>query len=203
MTTDVAARMEQVLGQPPRMQPIAVGALGEGERDVIERIRALTNYPPEKPVHSFFTTLAHQPALFEAYMELGISAMGSASLPLRERELLILRTSWLCGAPYPFGEHVVTAKAAAGLSDDDIARIKQGSQAGGWSEQDRSLLKAAEELHADAMISDETWAALAAWLQPGELIELLMIVGHYHMTAFLQNSLRFGLNEGRHGLEAR
>lgn len=201
MTTDVAARMEQVLGQPPRLEPLDYEALGARELELIERLRALTANPPEKPVHSFFTTLAHQPAFFEAYLQLGITAMGSASLGRRERELLILRTGWLCGAPYQFGEHVISGKAA-GLDDADIARIKEGSTAEGWNEQDRGLLKAAEELHADSMIAEQTWASLAAWLKPGELIELMMIVGHYHLTAFVQNSLRFAINPGRSGLAA-
>lgn len=198
---DVAARMEQVLGQPQRIAPLDEATLGERERELIARMRDLTAFPREQPIHTFFATLAHQPAFFEAYMQLGITAMGSATLGLRERELLILRTGWLCGAPYQFGEHVISGKAA-GLDGDDIERIKQGSSASGWSDADRSLLAAAEELHADAMISEATWASLAAWLAPGELIELMMIVGHYHLTAFIQNSLRFGLNPGRAGLAA-
>lgn len=201
VTADVAARMEQVLGKPPRLEPLNTDALSESELALIERLRELTAYPRDKPIHTFFATLAHQPAFFEAYMQLGITAMGSASLGLRERELLILRTGWLCGAPYQFGEHVISGKAA-GLTDEDIARIKQGSAAEGWNERDHGLLKAAEELHADAMISEETWASLAAWLTPGELIELMMIVGHYHLTAFVQNSLRFAINPGREGLAA-
>jgi alkylhydroperoxidase family enzyme len=201
MTADVAARMEQVLGKPPRIEPLADAEIGERERNLILRMREITAYPREAPVHPFFTTLAHQPDFFEAYMQLGITAMAGASLGKRERELLILRTGWLCGAPYQFGEHVVSAKAI-GVGAEEIERIKQGSDAPGWSARDRGLLKAAEELHADAMIAEETWASLAAWLEPGELIELMMIVGHYHMTAFIQNSLRFGLNPDRHGLAA-
>lgn len=102
---------------------------------------------------------------------------------------------------YQFGEHVVSGKRI-GITGEEIERIKQGSAAEGWSEHDRALLKAAEELHADAMISDETWAALSAWLDERELIELLMIVGHYHITAFVQNSLRFRLNDYNSGLAA-
>ncbi len=132
-------------------------------------------------------------------MQLGISAMASAMLPLRTRELIILRTGWLCGAPYQFGEHVVTAKKI-GFTAQDIERIKLGSSAEGWDDTDRAILKAAEELHDNAMISDATWTALAQRLSPGELIELPMIVGHYHLTAFLQNSLRFRLSDYNLGL---
>jgi 4-carboxymuconolactone decarboxylase len=201
MTRDIAARMAEVCSEPPRLEPLSEAALGEREMAVVQRMRELTSYPEEKQVHPFFTTLAHQPVFFEAYMQLGISAMASAVLPLRTRELIILRTGWLCGAPYQFGEHVVTAKKI-GVTAEEIERIKQGSSAEEWSESDRAVLKAAEELHADAIISDGTWAALAQQLSRGELIELIMIAGHYHLTAFLQNSLRFRLNDYNLGLES-
>lgn len=199
MTANVAARMEEVCSSPPRLEPLDGAALGARELDLIGRLRQLSAYPDDKPVHPFFSTLAHQPAFFEAYMQLGISAMASAALPLRTRELIILRTGWLCGAPYQFGEHVVTAKKI-GFTAQDIERIKQGSSAEGWDDADRAILKAAEELHDNAMISDATWTALAERLSPGELIELPMIVGHYHLTAFLQNSLRFRLSDYNLGL---
>jgi alkylhydroperoxidase family enzyme len=199
MTTNVAARMEEVCSSPPRLEPLDGAALGARELDLIGRLRQLSAHPDDKPVHPFFSTLAHQPAFFEAYMQLGISAMASAALPLRTRELIILRTGWLCGAPYQFGEHVVTAKKI-GFTAQDIERIKQGSSAEGWDDADRAILRAAEELHGNAMISDATWTALAERLSPGELIELPMIVGHYHLTAFLQNSLRFRLSDYNLGL---
>jgi alkylhydroperoxidase family enzyme len=201
MSRNISARMAEVCNEPPRLEPLSDEALGEREMAVVQRMRELTAYPAEKPVHPFFSTLAHQPAFFEAYMQLGISAMASAELPLRTRELIILRTGWLCGAPYQFGEHVMTAKKI-GVTTEEIERIKLGSSAEGWDEGDRAVLKAAEELHADAMISDETWASLAKRLSPRELIELMMIVGHYHLTAFIQNSLRFRLNDYNLGLES-
>jgi alkylhydroperoxidase family enzyme len=193
--------MAEVCNEPPRLEPLSDEALGERQMAVVQRMRALTSYPAEKPVHPFFSTLAHQPDFFEAYMQLGISAMASAALPQRTRELIILRTGWLCGAPYQFGEHVVTARKI-GMTAEEIERIKQGSSAEGWDEGDRAILKAAEELHGDAMISDATWAALAGRLSPRELIELMMIAGHYHLTAFIQNSLRFRLNDYNQGLDS-
>jgi len=201
MTIDVAERMRQVLGQPPRLDPVPDDALGGSGLALVERMRRITRFDRDEPVHPFFLTLAHQPAFFEAFMEFGMTAMAACRLGKRERELVILRTGWLCGAPYQFGEHVVTAREI-GMTGEEIERVKQGSHAAGWDERERALLRAAEELHADAMISDATWAVLAAWLEPPELIELPMIVGHYHLTAFLQNSLRFRLNPGREGLAA-
>ena len=199
MTSDIASRMEQVCGSPPRLQPLDGEALGTRERAVIDRLREITAHPRDTPVHPFFSTLARQPEFFAAYMQLGIAAMVSAALPPRSRELIILRTGWLCGAPYQFGEHVRTARKI-GFTAEDIARVKQGSMADGWDDGERAILRAVEELHAEAMISDVTWASLAARLSPRELIELIVIVGHYHTTAFIQNSLRFRLSDYNEGL---
>lgn len=199
MTSDVAARMAEVCGSPPRLEPLDGSALGARELAVIDRLREITAHPPGTPVHPFFSTLARQPEFFEAYMHLGITAMVSAALPPRARELIILRTGWLCGAPYQFGEHVVTARKI-GFTAEDVERVKQGSTAEGWGDADRAILRATEELHAEAMISDATWSALAAWLSPREMIELMMIAGHYHTTAFIQNSLRFRLSDYNQGL---
>jgi 4-carboxymuconolactone decarboxylase len=51
------------------------------------------------------------------------------------------------------------------------------------------LLRATDELHADACIADDTWDALAARYDERQLIELPMLVGHYHLVAFTLNSL--------------
>jgi 4-carboxymuconolactone decarboxylase len=112
----------------------------------------------------------------------------AGKLPARDRELLILRTGWHCRSPYEWGQHVRIAKAE-GLSDEEIERVVAGPDAPDWSPFDRTLLTAADELHADACISDRTWAELAARFNDKQLIEVPMLVGHYHMVAFALNSL--------------
>ncbi len=69
------------------------------------------------------------------------------------------------------------------------AGSRGAAAAPGWSDADADLLRAAEELHADARIGDGTWAALAGRFDPQQLIELCMVVGQYHLVAFTLNSL--------------
>jgi alkylhydroperoxidase family enzyme len=64
-------------------------------------------------------------------------------------------------------------------------------------------VRAAEELHYDSMISDETWADLSETLNDKQLIELAMLIGQYKTVAYYQNALRFRLPEGNEGLSAR
>jgi len=184
---------------PARVNPIPAEGLGEDHREAVSYIRSLTGFPQDAPIHSFFRTLCHSPEFMMAFTRLGLEAVGLAcSLPPRERELVILRTGWLCDAPYLWGEHVASGRKA-GLTEAEIARIAQGSAAPEWSERDRALLRAVEELHADKTIGDATWALLARHLDERQLVELPIVSGHYHMSALLQNALRFAPNRDRHG----
>ena len=195
---DPVARTAAVLGGEPRLAPLDEQELGEREWAVIRKMRALVGYPLDAPVAEIFRTMCRHPDFFLDFLVPGITIMAASAWPAREREMVILRTGWLCGAPFEFGEHVERARQA-GLPDDAIARVTEGSGAEGWTPLEAALLRAVEELHADAMISDATWAVLRGHCDDRQLIELPMIVGHYHKAAFVQNSLRFQLNPGNAG----
>lgn len=199
---DPDARTAQVLGQPVRLTPLEEPVVGERAMELLDQLWLTYRGGERGEVHAQFRTLLRHHDATQAYLELGVLLTTAPRLSPRDKELAILRTAWLCGAPLAWGEHVAAGKAA-GLEEADIARLIEGAAAAGWSEADRAVVRAAEELHFDAMISDETWAALAARMDERQLIELPIVVGHYHMTAFLQNSLRFPPREGNPGLAAR
>jgi 4-carboxymuconolactone decarboxylase len=140
---------------------------------------------------NIFATLARHPKLFQRWATFGGTLLLAGTLVPRDRELLILRTAWLCRAEYEWRQHVAIA-LAAGLTQDEIDRIAtaEGStDTDGWSDDDAALLRAADELHASAVITDETWAQLAARLDERQLIEVCMLAGQYHLVAFTVNSL--------------
>jgi alkylhydroperoxidase family enzyme len=199
---DHTARMAQILGQPPRMAPLPPGAVDGRGLELVERLRRANAAQAPGEVHETFRTLFRHHEATRAYLEMGVLLTFEPALAPRDKELAILRTAWLCGSPVAWGEHIEPARNA-GLDTAEIERLTLGSGADGWREEDRAIVSAAEELHADAMISDETWALLAARLDERQLIELLMVVGHYHMTAYLQNALRFPVRESNPGLSAR
>ena len=89
---------------------------------------------------------------------------------------------------------------SVGISDTEIERVIEGPQAQGWDPFEKVLLTAADELHEDACISHATWAALAERYDERQLIELPMLVGHYHMVAFTLNSLGVEREQGVPGL---
>jgi alkylhydroperoxidase family enzyme len=146
---------------------------------------------------NIFTTFARAPGLFRRWLPFGGKLL-NGKIPARERELLILRTGWNCRAEYEWAQHVRIG-LATGLDETEIERVIAGPTAPGWAPFDAALLRAADELHQAYRISDATWAALAERYDAPQLIELPMLVGHYHLVAMTLNTLGVQLDEGLTG----
>ena len=121
------------------------------------------------------------------------------TIPLREKEIFILRTAWLSRGDYIWGRHHVTGKEA-GLTDEEVERITEGPDASGWNDFDATLLRVADELHTSRFLSDATWTALAERYTEDQLREVVLIVGDYTQLAMFQNSIGAQLPPGFDGL---
>jgi AhpD family alkylhydroperoxidase len=129
-----------------------------------------------------FATLARHGRLFAPWLLFAARLMPGGSLPRPDTELVILRVAELNRCRYEWDHHVRIG-AKAGLSRDDIERVREGPDAPGWSERQAALLQATDELHDERMIGDGTWSRLSEFLSHTELIELCMLAGHYEMLA--------------------
>jgi alkylhydroperoxidase family enzyme len=170
-----------------RPRTARIAPLTPDEHDEQTRELLGTAGAPGSPASNIFTTLVRHPGLFRKWLPFGGKLL-AGKIPARERELAILRTGWQCRSEYEWGQHVLIGKAS-GLTDDEIARIQEGPDAPGWDAFDAALLRAADELHDDSCVSDATWEALAGRYDVPQLIELVMLIGHYHLVAFTLNSL--------------
>lgn len=140
------------------------------------------------PILNIFRTLAHHPKLMKRWLVFGNHVLAHSTLPPRERELAILRIGLLCRAGYEWGQHVVIARQS-GVSDGEIERLADGPDAPGWSEAERALLRAVDELRADAFVSDPTWAALARHFSKEQILDLVFAVGQYQLVSMALNTL--------------
>lgn len=102
---------------------------------------------------------------------------------------MILRVARNCGSAYEWQQHERLAQQA-GLSANDLERARDTVDADGWTEHQRLLPRAADELHSQRDLSDELWNALAERLPEPGLIELVMLIGHYEMLAITLSALR-------------
>jgi len=149
--------------------------------------------------NNIFSTFAHHKDLLRAWLPFGGFLLGRGVLGARERELLILRTGYNCHSSYEWGQHMRIAEAL-GIEREEILRVAEGPRADGWSPDEAALLRAADELHEQAKIVDGTWTQLAERYDERGLIEIAMLVGHYHLIAFTLNSLEVDLDDGLEGL---
>ena len=135
---------------------------------------------------NIFLTLAKNPPLFDVFTRFGSHLLFKGGLPPREREIVILRVGWNAQSEYEFGQHTVIGKQA-GLTDDEIGRLAQAGIAG-WGDDDAALLRLADELCENDIVSDGTWKALTSrWDEP-QLLELLMLAGYYRLVSGVLNS---------------
>jgi 4-carboxymuconolactone decarboxylase len=146
-------------------------------------------------VLNIFQTLARHPKLLKRWMVFGNHVLVKSTLAPRDRELLILRTGWNCGAEYEWGQHVLIGKQV-GLTDEEIDRVTRGPDAPGWATADAELLRAADELHRDSRIGDATWSALAARYNTQQLLDLVFTVGQYTLVSMALNTMGVQLDDG-------
>ena len=201
---DPFERQKAILGDGPRLAPLAAAERSPEQQQLIERAKPPAEIQRQRGGDDteWVEIMARNPGLFSAHMAFAMKIMAEGALIPRDRELAVLRLAWISGAPFEWGGHVVIAKAC-GVTAEEVARVIDGPDAAGWSRHDRALLLAGEELHADSMISDATWSDLSAGLDDRQLIELIMLIGHYKTVAYYQNTLRFRLPAGNEGLLAR
>lgn len=145
--------------------------------------------------YNIFKTLTHHPDLMRRWLVFANHVLFKSTLPLRERELVILRIGYLCKAGYEWGQHAQIARKA-GMSDDEILTTKSGPETPGIPELDRLLMQATDELHADSHIGDATWAALAQHLDKQQLMDLVFTVGQYNLVSMALNTLGVQPDDG-------
>ena len=149
-------------------------------------------------VLNIFRTLANHPDLARRWMVFANHILGKSTLSVRDRELVILRIGYLCQSGYEWGQHVLIAREA-GMSEEEIRSAKTGPETEGLSEYDQLLLRATDELHADAHVSDATWEGLEAHLSRQQLMDLVFTVGQYNLVSMALNSFGVQADEGLPG----
>lgn len=178
--------------QPPRTARISPAAppYAPEVQAAFERIM-----PPGVPPLVLFTTLARDPRLCLKFFH--GSLLDRGHLTLRQREIVIDRTSALCGSEYEWGVHVSGFAKRAGLDAAQVVSTVRGDARDAcWSDDDRLLIRLCDTLHRDCDVDDALWAELSARFSPEACLELLLLAGFYRTVAYLTNALRLPLEHG-------
>ncbi len=185
-----------------RVTPLAPREWPEG---MAESLAAA--YRPENPRHpvpprdpaspsglNAMGVLAHHPELSGAYNQLIRHALYFTTITPRQRELLVLRVAHRRSATYEWAQHVYQA-GVVGLSAEEIARVRDGAEAAGWTPLEGALLRAADELIVDARIGERTWTELSAELSVQQLMDVVFTVGAYEVFAMAMRTFDVELDE--------
>lgn len=176
-----------------RIPPLAEHEWTDEQRELLEYAYRHGGF------YNVIGTLARHWPASRALGQVGAHVLGPTStLPPRERELLILRTAWLCQAEYEWAQHVQIG-LTAGLGHGEIMRVQRGPDDPNWPAFDATLLRAADELHADQCVADSTWQALAKRYDTRQLMDVVFAVGQYTLVAMALKSFGTPLDDGLEG----
>lgn len=137
---------------------------------------------------------ANAQSIFPARSRLSNALMTHIALDPRLRELAILRTAKVCHSVYEWTQHLPPARQML-VTEEQIAAIENWSAANCFSELDRAVLKFTDEVNHHVKASRETLEALKRHLNPGQIVELLIIIGHWRQTASILETLEVDLDE--------
>lgn len=141
---------------------------------------------------NFASVIVNSPELYKVLVPLIAKLIPGSALPPRDREILVLRTLALCDETYEAHHHVLIARNA-GMTVDEIEAARTGSAE--LPQFDQALVRAAEELHANQRVSDETWRELGERYSPIELMEVVALVGGYTLMAMVTKSYGIPLED--------
>jgi len=143
----------------------------------------------KETIFNLRSTLMRHKDLFLRWSLFANQVFMRSDIPPRQKEIIILRTAWLCQSEYEWEHHRMGSLRAGLFTENVINRIKQGSDAEGWDSFDGTLIRAVDELYAENCISDSTWKVLSERYKTNQILEILFIVGYYNLLALAMNSL--------------
>ncbi len=134
---------------------------------------------------NLFRIVAHAESAFEPWLKYGAALLTRLELDPLLRELAILQVAHLVESPYEWVQHVPIAHSV-GASDEQIAAVEHDREADpSLTDVQRVMLRFAREVVLDGAASEQLVADLLARLGERQLIELLLVVGHYMSIARL------------------
>jgi 4-carboxymuconolactone decarboxylase len=172
----------------PRIAPMTDAEMDADQKELL--------VPMGGRVLNIFRTLVRAPKALRGFLGWGNYVLSRRNdLPAREREIVILRIGFLCKSGYEWTQHVAIGKRE-GLSDDEIARLKAGADAG-WGPADAALIRASDELHASQFITEPTWTALGEHFTDKQRMDVVFTAGQYTQVSMILNTFGVQLDEGQ------
>jgi len=147
-----------------------------GSPDVVEALSAL-------PPLNVFRMVAHAETAFRPWLRFGAALLTELDLDPVLRELTVLEVARLSGSEYEWVQHRAIA-LGVGAREATLEALGQGAE-GRLPERERAVVAFTRQTVCQVRASDEALHGVRKFLGPREVVELLLVIGHYMAVARL------------------
>lgn len=140
-------------------------------------------------VPNMFRTVAHRPEIFQTMIAHFEAILNTGTLPLKLKELVIVRTSQLNHCEYCLASHSRICKKL-GWSDDQLAHLDHYALRDDFTLQEKTGLRLAELMtRNERPLSDAEWQEMRDAFSEGEIVELMAAIGLFNYFNRFNNLL--------------
>jgi 4-carboxymuconolactone decarboxylase len=172
---------------PPRMAPVSPEEMNEERRAFLEKWTGGFFSGADK--HPVLLTVAHNPRLADVFSAFNIHLLTTNSLPVKQRQIAIMRLAWLTKATFMWSSHLNTS-LSCGLDDAMYEPIKVGAFDPYFTDFEKTVIRATEDLIAGYEVSEKNWNALMREWSNEQMLDFLFTVGCYMTIAYVMRSAR-------------
>jgi 4-carboxymuconolactone decarboxylase len=170
---------------PPRMAPVRPEELTDEMSAFLKKwTGGIFNKADSNPV---LLTFAHHPTLADRFSQFNIHVLSTNTLPVRLRQIAIMRTAWICKATYMWSSHLNTS-VRCGLEPALFRPIQVGADDPYFTVFERVVILATEDVISDRKVSDPNWQALMQEWSNQQMLDFLFTVGAYVTVAGVMRS---------------
>lgn len=165
--------------------PYSLDPLPEPHAPEIERL--LASYPRRE---GYLLQLFRVFANSERFLKKGVANLLDRESPLtmRQREIVILRTTAQCGCEYEWGVHVAGFAKHVGLTEAQVqATTCTAALDDVWSREERCLIRVVDALGHQANLPQELLKEFQQWWNQAQQLEIIALCGNYRTVSYVAN----------------
>jgi uncharacterized peroxidase-related enzyme len=141
-------------------------------------------------VPNMFRTVAHRPEIFRTLIAHFRAVMNTGTVPVKLKELVIVRTSQINRCEYWLASHTVLA-GRYGWSREQIENLADFEKRSDFTAAEKAALRFAETMTSRPQDVDDTqWADLRQHFDEGEIIELAAVIGLFNYFNRFNDALK-------------
>ena len=180
----------------PRLSRLTRNQVSEPTGEIYDRyMRQRGNVP------NMFRTVAHRPEIFATMIAHFEAILNTGTLPVKLKELVIVRTSQLNTCDYCLASHTAIS-LKLGWSSEQLEHLGEFENRDDFSPAEKAALHLAEKMTTDAnRYTDAEFAHLRTFYDEGEVVELMAAIGLFNYFNRFNNLLLMDPTKAHEGAE--